>query len=64
MGENASPLIVRLCWLLDLRMVVNRKGVIQIRILTFAITPGTSVPEWHGEQMDDGVAVDMLLQCE
>jgi len=28
------------------------------------ITPETSVPEWHGEQMDDGVAVDMLLQCE
>ena len=28
------------------------------------ITPETSVPEWHGEQMDNGVAVDMLLQCD
>ena len=28
------------------------------------ITPGTAVPQWHGEQMDYGVAVDMLLQCE
>ena len=28
------------------------------------ITPETSVPEWHGEQMDDGVVVGMLLQCE
>ena len=29
-----------------------------------SITPETSVPEWHGEQMDNGVAVYMLLQCE
>ena len=28
------------------------------------ITPETSIPQWHGEQMDDWVAVDMLLQCE
>ena len=28
------------------------------------IKPETSVSEWHGEQMDNGVAVDMLLQCE
>jgi hypothetical protein len=28
------------------------------------ITPETSIPEWHGGQMDQGVAVDMLLQCE
>jgi hypothetical protein len=28
------------------------------------ITPGTPIPQWHGEQMDHGVAVDMLLQCE
>ena len=28
------------------------------------ITPETSIPQWHGEQMDNGVAVDMLLQCE
>jgi len=25
------------------------------------ITPGTAMPQWHGEQMDHGVAVDMLL---
>jgi len=31
----------------------------------FAITSAeTPVPRWHGEQMDDWVAVDMLLQCE
>jgi 5-methylcytosine-specific restriction endonuclease McrA len=28
------------------------------------ITPGTAIPQWHGEQMDHGVAVDMLLQCD
>jgi 5-methylcytosine-specific restriction endonuclease McrA len=28
------------------------------------ITPNTSIPNWHGEQMDIGVAVDMLLECE
>ena len=28
------------------------------------ITPETSIPQWHGEQMDHGTAVDMLLQCE
>jgi hypothetical protein len=28
------------------------------------ITPETAVPQWHGEQMDNGIAVDMLLQCE
>lgn len=28
------------------------------------ITPETSIPQWHGEQMHDGVAVDMLLQCD
>jgi hypothetical protein len=28
------------------------------------ITPGTAIPRWHGEQMDYGMAVDMLLQCE
>ena len=28
------------------------------------ITSETPVPRWHGEQMDDWVAVDMLLQCE
>jgi hypothetical protein len=28
------------------------------------ITPETSVPEWHGEKMDNGTAVDMLLWCE
>ena len=28
------------------------------------ITPETSVPQWHGEQMDNGTAVDMLLECE
>ena len=28
------------------------------------ITPDTAVPQWHGEKMDHGTAVDMLLQCE
>jgi hypothetical protein len=28
------------------------------------ITPDTAIPQWHGEQMDFGVAVDMLLRCE
>jgi len=28
------------------------------------ITPNTSVPQWHGEHMDHGTAVDMLLGCE
>ena len=28
------------------------------------ITPETAIPQWHGEQMDHGTAVDMLLQCE
>jgi hypothetical protein len=28
------------------------------------ITPGTAIPQWHGEQMDYGAAVDMLLQCD
>ena len=28
------------------------------------ITPGTAIPQWHGEQMDNGTAVDMLLQFE
>ncbi len=29
-----------------------------------SITPATATPQWHGEKMDHGVAVDMLLQCE
>jgi len=28
------------------------------------ITPETSVPDWYGDQMDYGTAVDMLLECE
>jgi len=28
------------------------------------ITPATSIPLWHGEQMDHETAVDMLLGCE
>ena len=28
------------------------------------ITPGTSIPAWHGEIMDNSTAVDMLLECE
>ncbi len=28
------------------------------------INPRTSIPEWYGDQMDHGVAVDMLLQHE
>ena len=28
------------------------------------ITPETSIPQWYGDHMDHGMAVDMLLQCE
>ncbi len=28
------------------------------------ISPETSIPEWYGDPMDHGMAVDMLLQCE
>ena len=28
------------------------------------ITPETTVPQWHGEHMDDDLAVSELLQCE
>ncbi len=28
------------------------------------ITPDTSIPQWYGDKMDHGMAVDMLLQCE
>ena len=28
------------------------------------ITPDTSIPQWYGDNMDNSVAVDMLLQCE
>ena len=28
------------------------------------INRGTSIPEWYGDQMDHGMAVDMLLECE
>jgi len=28
------------------------------------ITPETSIPQWHGDQMDHGTAVDMLLGYE
>jgi hypothetical protein len=30
----------------------------------FEITADTAVPHWHGERMDNSVAVDMLLECE
>jgi len=35
----------------------NRKNGLEI-------TPNTSIPQWHGEKMDHGTAVDMLLWCE
>ncbi|MCG6911329.1 MAG: HNH endonuclease, partial [Deltaproteobacteria bacterium] len=34
------------------------------RLNGLKITPGTSIPAWHGEIMDNSTAVDMLLQCE
>jgi len=34
------------------------------RELGLKITTDTAVPQWHGERMDNSVAVDMLLQCE
>ena len=34
------------------------------RVNGLNITPRTSIPNWHGEKMDNGTAVDMLLLCE
>ncbi len=28
------------------------------------LTPETAIPDWQGDQMDHGMAVDMLLDCE
>ena len=42
--------------------VVSIKSMNQKKGLN--ITAGTSIPDWHGEQMDHGTAVDMLLDCE
>ena len=46
----------------------SRGNVVSIKIKNrrngLKITPKTSIPNWHGEQMDNGVAVDMLLECE
>lgn len=28
------------------------------------ITPDTAIPQWYGDEMDGGMAVDALLQCE
>jgi len=29
-----------------------------------SMPPETSIPNWQGDQMDNGMAVDMLLDCE
>jgi len=46
----------------------SRGNVVAIRSLNrkngLKITPNTSIPEWYGDQMDHGMAVDMLLQFE
>ena len=46
----------------------SRGNVVSIKLKNrrngLNITPKTSIPRWHGEQMDNGTAVDMLLQCE
>ena len=45
-----------------------RGNVVSIKIKNrrngLKVTPKTSIPDWHGEQMDNAVAVDMLLECE
>ena len=46
----------------------SRGNVVSIKLKNrrngLKITPKTSIPNWHGEQMDNAVAVDMLLECE
>ncbi len=46
----------------------SRGNVVSIKLKNrrngLKITPNTSIPNWHGEQMDNAVAVDMLLECE
>ncbi len=34
------------------------------REIGLELTPQTSIPQWYGDKMDHGVAVDMLMQCE
>ena len=45
-----------------------RGNVVSIKIKNrrngLKVTPKTSIPDWHGEQMDNAVAVDMLLEWE
>lgn len=46
----------------------SRGNVVSIKSMNrkkgLIITPETSVPDWQGDQMDHGTAVDMLLDCE
>ena len=46
----------------------SRGNVIEItsrnREKGLRITADTAVPQWHGERMDNSVAVEMLLECE
>lgn len=46
----------------------SRGNVVAIKLKNrdngLKITPDTSIPEWYGDQMDHGTAVDMLLQFE
>ena len=34
------------------------------RKIGLELTPQTSIPQWYGDKMDHGMAVDMLLECE
>ncbi|MGB7451449.1 MAG: hypothetical protein WBM36_04900, partial [Lysobacterales bacterium] len=45
------------CWNLAAIQSSNQK-------LGLKISPDTCVPEWYGDHMDPGVAVDMLLLNE
>jgi hypothetical protein len=46
----------------------SRGNVVSIKMRNrkngLKITPDTSIPEWYGDPMDHGIAVDMLLECE
>ena len=46
----------------------SRRNVIAIKsknpINGLEITPQTAIPQWYGDRMDHGMAVDMLLASE
>jgi hypothetical protein len=46
----------------------SRGNVVEIKSINrkngLEITAATAIPQWYGDTMDHGTAVDMLLQCE